>query len=84
MIVNLHIEHLVIDGLPVGSHEAPLVRIALSAELGRLIADGGLARGLAHRQFDPFVRTDPIAQPSRHAGRLGEQIGQAVHGVIGR
>ena len=36
--VNLHIERLVLEGLPLGAHEGPLVQAAIEVELGRLFA----------------------------------------------
>ena len=39
MNINLHIERLMLDGLPVASGEAALVQTALEAELGRLLAN---------------------------------------------
>ena len=84
MIVNLHIDRVVIEGLPVGSQEAPWIKEALSAELVRLVAESGLAKGFCRSRFDPQIRAEPITQPPRDAGNLGTQIGQVVYGVIGR
>lgn len=82
MSVTLHIERLVIDGLPLGTHEGPLLQAAVEAEVRRLIAaEGATAFGAARRV--PLVRTEPIA-PQPGADRLGTQIGQAIVGGIGR
>jgi len=84
MIVNLHIDRLVIDGLPIGSHDAPIIKAAVSAELTRLLGEDGLTDDPGRSRFDPLLRSEPIARPARDAGNLGTQIGQAVHGVIGK
>ena len=83
MIVNLHIDRVVIDGLPLERRDAPMIESALSEELTRLIGEGG-AQGLGGRRFDPVVRTEPIMRTARDAGGLGRQIGRAVHGAIGK
>ena len=43
MNIKLHIERLVLDGLPVTRSQGPLVQAAMEAELARLMAEGGLA-----------------------------------------
>jgi hypothetical protein len=83
--VSLHIERLVLEGLPVGTHEGPLVQAAIEAELARLFADGALAgTGLQGRTV-PLVRAEPMALAGMGGGEaLGTQIGQAIYGGIGR
>ncbi len=39
MSVNVHIEHLVLDALPLSAGEASQVRLAVQAELGRLLGN---------------------------------------------
>lgn len=84
MIVNLHIERLVLDGLPVGSHEGPLVRAAVEAELARLIGEGEGVRGLKHSRSEPVVRVEPIPRPAASNSEIGALIGRAVYGGIVR
>jgi hypothetical protein len=84
MIVNLHIERLVIDGLGVGRHEGPAIEAALTAELTRLIGEGGLDNRLGHAWAEPLIRTGPIARPAGDGAALGRQIGQALIRGIGR
>ena len=45
MKVNVHIEHLVLDGVPVGDRRR--VGAAVRAELSRLLAEQGVPAGLA-------------------------------------
>lgn len=77
MIVNLRIDRLVLDGLPVGTHQGPAVEAAVQAELTRLLTEG---HGLPHAtdRAVPFVRSSAIAAPAVRADTLGGQIGQAV------
>jgi putative IMPACT (imprinted ancient) family translation regulator len=36
--INLHIERLVLDGVPLGSADVPLLQAAMEQELGRLLS----------------------------------------------
>lgn len=81
MIVNLHIERLVLDGMPIGSHEAPLVQAAVEVELARLLADVAPDR-LADNRFDPLVRSEAIVRVATGGDGLGAQIGQAIFAGI--
>jgi hypothetical protein len=83
VIVNLHIDRLVLEGLPIGAHQGPLVQAAVEAELARLLADGAIGGTLPPGGATALVRTDPI-RPSGAAGELGRQIGRAVFGGLGR
>ena len=84
MIVNLHIERLVLDGLPVGSHEGPLVQAAVSAELARLFAEGGGTQGFSGDRAVALVRAEPILRPEPRTETFGAQVGRAIHGAVGR
>jgi hypothetical protein len=82
--VRLHIERLILDGLPVSGDQAPSVRAAVETELARLIADGGLSHEVRSGGAVPGLRGGDIRieQASRPA-RLGKQIAGAVYGGIG-
>ena len=84
MNVNLHIERLVLDGLPVGSHEGPLVEAAIAAELTRMFAEGSFGAGVPRGRATPLVCAEAIRMESGGAEGLGVQIGQAVFGGIGK
>jgi hypothetical protein len=84
MKITLHIERLILDGLPITSHDAPLVRAAVEAELTRLFAE---------RRIDPSPRASTMV-PHGRAGsinlthdlppaRLGQEIAGAVYKSIG-
>ena len=85
MNVHLHIEHLVLDGLPVEPDGGDLVRAAVEAELTRLLASGGPGPGLrtGGARFD--VPADDVAfSHGDSAISLGGKIGQAIYGGISR
>jgi hypothetical protein len=82
MIVNLHIERLVIDGLGVGRHEGPRIEAALTAELTRLIGEGGLGSGFGQAAMPPLIRTEPVIRPAGDVAGFGAQIGRALYGGI--
>jgi len=85
MKINLHIERLVLDGLPLAHHQGSLVQAAVERELVRLFAAEethsrlGFTSGAVPRVTAPNINglTDnPV--------RTGEQIAQAVHGSFMR
>ncbi|TMJ15757.1 MAG: hypothetical protein E6G94_06095 [Alphaproteobacteria bacterium] len=84
MSINLHIEKLVLEGLPVGTHEGPLVQTAVEAELARLLATSGVQPGAFRSASAPLVRAEPILTPGADGGRLGTQIGNAIFQEIAR
>ncbi len=82
--VNLHIERLVIEGLPIGTHEGPQLQAAIEAELTRLLAEGAFARDTQQGWDLPLVRAEPMVAVGGGSEALGTQIGQAIYGGIGR
>lgn len=82
--VTLHIERLVLEGLPVGTHEGPLVQAAIEAELGRLFGAGDFGSGGVRSSTVPMVRAEPMMVSASGGEALGTQIGQAIYGGIGR
>lgn len=85
MSINLHIERLVLDGLPIGNGEGKLVKAAVEAELSRLLAANGLHQDLLSGGSVPSVRTDGIRLKNDSSpADLGHQIASAVYGGIGR
>ena len=81
MNIHLHIEQLVLDGLPVTGGEGALVQAAVEFELTRLLAEGRLnhlKNGAVAHSFAPAIQ---VAQ-SADAMRLGHQIARAVHSSL--
>ena len=85
MKINIHIERLVLDGLPVDTRDGALVQAAVDAELTRLLASGGLTDALRSGGAFDNVTTASI-QLANDGGpfRLGEQIAGAIYGGIGK
>jgi hypothetical protein len=84
MNIVVHIERLILDGLPIGSGQGMLVQAALESELSRLLAEGGLASNLQSGGAFANVRASSISPAAGdHPTRLGQQIAQSVYGGIG-
>ena len=79
--LQLHIERIVIDGVPLSGQEALQLRRALEVELGRLFHTGGPQswRGAAlHRLSAPAVT---LSTPLRPVA-LGQAIARSVHASL--
>ncbi len=84
MNINIHIERLILDGLPVTHSQRPLVQAAVEAELVRLLMADGLAPRLQAGGVMPYVPGGGIqVTGDGDPQRLGQQIAQAVYGGIG-
>ncbi len=83
MNIDVRIDHLVLDGLPVGPGQGQLVRAAVEAELTRLFAAGGASAGLARGGDRPDARGVAISfNTDDTPATLGARIGRAIHGGI--
>jgi len=78
MKIHLHIERVVLDGLPVSSAQAPSLKAAISAELGRLLKSD--PPNSPHNEAVPYVRGADLA-PRRGDSppRLGTSIAASIH-----
>ncbi len=84
MNINIYIERLILDGLPISHGERPLVQASVEAELARLLTTNGLAPSLRTGGALPYIPGGSIQVASDgNPGRLGQQIAQAVYGGIG-
>jgi hypothetical protein len=82
MRITLHIEHLVLDGLPAA--DGARLRAAVEGELARLLASGGLrpdlaAGGAVARLAAPPIRLDRGGRPDA----IGRAVARSVHAGIG-
>lgn len=85
MSVHLHIEHLVLEGLPVEVGDGGSVQAAVETELTRLLADGALGPGLFAGGARPSVASEDIHLTGNETpATLGRQIGQTVYGGMTR
>ena len=85
MKLQVHIERLVLEGLPVTSSHGPLIQQAVEKELARLLEAHGLADELRSGGAVPRVAAGSVqfAKGQRPAG-LGQGIARAVHQGIGQ
>ena len=85
MNINLHIDRLVLDGLPIEHRQGPLLKAAVEAELSRLLTADGLANSLMTGGATPSVPAPGIQLANESSPQqLGEQIGRAVYGGLGK
>jgi len=80
MTINLHIERLVLEGLPLARAQGPLVQHAVELELARLFVGAGIGPGFRSGGMIPRITGGPM-QFAREATprQLGTQIAQSVH-----
>ena len=84
MNLNIHIERLVLDGLPLERHQGSLVQAAVEAELSRLLSENGLAADLPAGVAVPRVNVNGIqVAPDNSPAQLGKQIAHSIYGGIG-
>jgi len=85
MKMHVHIERLVLEGLPVSSHDGPRVQAAVTAELERLIGAHGFSHELRAAGAVPAVGAGALKIAERTSPRrLGTQIARAVYGGLSR
>lgn len=85
MRINVHIERLVLEGLPVTSLQVRQVQGSIETELARLLAGGGLSGELRGGIAVPKVRAGTLQLAAdNHPARLGRGIARAIHEGIGR
>ena len=85
MNINLHIERLVLDGLPVNHGENAFVKTAVEAELGRLLAANGLNPDFHPGGDEPSLKADGFQMNNdSDPAHLGHQIAQALYAGIGK
>ena len=84
MKIHLHIERVLLDGLPVTSAQGPLVQQAIEQELARLLETHGLAHELRPGATVPRVRAGSLRLSKENPpASLGQGIAKAVHEGIG-
>ena len=83
MNVNVYIEQLILDGLPITRSQGTIVQAAVEAELARLIVAGELKTDLLQGGARPYASADAIQLASDNSPtRIGQQIAQSVYGGI--
>jgi hypothetical protein len=84
MKIEVHIERLVLDGLPVTSAEGPRLRAAVEGELARMLAAGGLNRELSAGRALARISAPQISVgPRERPDAIGRAVARSVHAGIG-
>lgn len=84
MRIELHIERLVLEGLPVAPGQRHLVQAALETELSRLMTEGGLASSLLTGGAIPQLSAGSMQlSGGANPTDLGQQIAHTVYTSIG-
>jgi hypothetical protein len=79
MRVVLHVDRIVMRGLPLSTSQLPILRAALEGELARLFRTVD-ARRLARVGSARRVVAKPFSyRPERGPARIGRQLARAVH-----
>jgi len=85
MKINLHIERLILEGLPLEKRQGPQVQAAVERELTRLLTANGLAPELQSGGAVPRRPADGIQLANEtHSTRLGQQIARSVYSGLGK
>jgi hypothetical protein len=80
MKINLRIERLVLEGLRLENHHGPIVKAAIEAELGRLLAKRSLVPDLSAELATPALRTrDLNLTANPNPGEMGRAIARSLH-----
>lgn len=85
MTINLHIERLILDGLPLEAKDGTILRGAIETELVRLLAQNADISNWQADGATPSVRAEPIQLTAESsAAQIGQQIAGSIYGGIGK
>lgn len=84
MNIQLHIERLILEGLPISTEQGPIVQAALESKLVQLLAARGLSPELSQSVAVPSMRLErtPI-QTNHNPVQTGHQIAAALMDGLG-
>ncbi len=84
MNINLHIERLVLDGLPVSRRDASRIQTAVESELVRLLTAGEITGLLQSGGALPSLRANTVISlgANTNTDTIGQQIARSVYGSI--
>lgn len=83
MNIDLHIERLILDGIDLTPGQHHLLQTSLTAELTRLLNEGGIAPQLTGGIALSRLSTSEVQWSGDNPVQLGQQIAQSVYGGIG-
>jgi hypothetical protein len=80
MNIELHIERLVVEGIPIAPAERALLHTAIHAELERLLRAEGLPGDLPRRGAVARAQAPPVVVPGRpDTLEMGRRLAVAIH-----
>lgn len=83
--IHLHIERLILEGLPVERSQGSHVQAAVEAELARLLSMNGLGEQFQSSGAVPSVRAPGVQLTDNSSSiQIGQQIAQSVYGGLGK
>jgi hypothetical protein len=81
MKINLHIERVIFEGVPIAAASHPAMRTAIVSELANLLAKEGLP-GIAAGAL-PYLSGGALSLTSKSTpAQIGSQIAQALHRAV--
>lgn len=83
MNIDLHIERLILDGIDLTPRQRHLLQTSMTAELIRLLNEGGMAPHLTGGIALNRLSTSAVQWNGDNPVQLGQQIAQSVYGGIG-
>ena len=84
MSIGIHIERLILDGLPIARRDRPRLQAAIEKELARLLANGSLAVDLQTPGMLPHLTGGTLELTGDEESRLlGKRIARAIYRGIG-
>jgi hypothetical protein len=85
MEINLHIERVILDGLPFETRQSAVLRAAIETELALLLTRDNAAANWQSGGAVPGVRAEAIQVTAQSSpAQLGKQIAGSVYGSIGK
>ncbi len=84
MAIEVRIDRLILEGLPLSAAQGALVQRAVEQELARLLMEGGLAESWHAGGASPSVQGGAITlAPGGSPAQMGAQIAQSVYSGLG-
>lgn len=81
MNINVHIERVIFEGIPIRAANHPTLRTAIASELAALLAKEGLP-GIAAGAV-PYLSGGALSLTSESApAQIGSQLAQALHRAV--
>ena len=85
MNINLHIERLILDGLPLEARDSATIRAAVEVELARLLTQNSDAANRETGGAVPNVRSNAIELTTQSSpAQIGRQIAGSIYGGINK